>query len=130
MNTGLIVVVSLAFPLLWMATFTDRQSYIEAIKLKELITEILLSIVEWQNDKLTVFKILTLKAYPQNLINRLKLIRGYAILRFVVKLPRKTRVQAAGALLQQFCECIWASAPGYRAQADAMAQEIKRLLSP
>jgi hypothetical protein len=129
MNTGLIVVVSLAFPLLWMATFTDRQSYIEAIKLKELITEILLSIVEWQNDKLTVFKILTLKAYPQNLINRLKLIRGYAILRFVVKLPRKARVQAAGALLQQFCECIWASTPGYRAQADVMAQEIKRLLT-
>jgi len=129
MNTGLIVVISLAFPLLWMATFTDRQSYIEAIKLKELITEILLSIVEWQNDKLTVFKILTLKAYPQNLINRLKLIRGYAILRFVVKLPRKTRVQAAGALLQQFCECIWASAPGFRTQADVMAQEIKRLLT-
>ena len=129
MNTGLIVVISLAFPLLWMATFTDRQSYIEAIKLKELITEILLSIVEWQNDKLTVFKILTLKAYPQNLNNRLKLIRGYAILRFVVKLPRKAKVQTAGALLQQFCECIWASAPGYRAQADVMAQEIKRLLT-
>ena len=129
MNTGLIVVVSLAFPLLWMATFTDRQSYIEAIKLKELITEILLSIAEWQNDKLTVFKILMLKAYPQNLNNRLKLIRGYAILRFVVKLPRKAKVQTAGALLQQFCECIWASAPGYRAQADVMAQEIKRLLT-
>ena len=129
MNTGLIVVFALAVPLLWMATFTDRQSYIEAIKLKELITEILLSIVEWQNDKLTVFKILTLKAYPQNLINRLKLIRGYAILRFVVKLPRKARVQAAGALLQQFCECIWASAPGFRAQADVLAREIKRLLS-
>jgi len=129
MNTGLIVVFALAVPLLWMAAFTDQQSYREAVKLKESITEILLSITEWQNDKLTVFKILTLKAYPQNLINRLKLIRGYAILRFVVKLPRKTRVQAAGALLQQFCECIWASAPGYRAQADVMAQEIKRLLT-
>src|SRR5260370_5160587 len=110
MNTGLIVIVSLAFPLLWMAAFTDRQSYNEAVKLKESITEILLSIAEWQNDKLTVFKILTLKAYPPNLINRLRLIRGYAIIRFVIKLPRNGRVQAASTLLQQFCECISVSA--------------------
>jgi len=129
MNTGLIVVFALAVPLLWMAGFTDRQSYNEAVKLKESITEILLSIAEWQNDKLTVFKILTLKAYPPNLINRLKLIRGYAIIRFVIRLPRKRRVEAASTLLQQFCECIWVSAPGFRAQADVMAREIKRLLT-
>jgi hypothetical protein len=129
MNTGLIVVFALAVPLLWMAAFTDQQSYREAVKLKESITEILLSIAEWQNDKLTVFKILTLKAYPANLINRLKLIRGYAIIRFVIRLPRKRRVEAASTLLQQFCECIWVSAPGFRAQADVMAQEIKRLLT-
>src|SRR5215471_4793387 len=129
MKTELIVVVSLAFPLLWLAAFTDRQSYNEAAKLKQSITEILLSIAEWQNDKLTVFKIMTLRAYPQNLINRLKLIRGYAIIRFVIRLPRKRRVQAASALLQEFCECIWVSAPGFRAQAEAMAREIKRLLT-
>jgi hypothetical protein len=129
MNTGLIVVFALAVPLLWMAAFTDQQSYREAVKLKESITEILLSIAEWQNDKLTVFKILTLKAYPANLINRLKLIRGYAIIRFVIRLPRKRRVEAASTLLQQFCECIWVSAPGFRAQADVMAREIKRLLT-
>jgi hypothetical protein len=129
MNTGLVVVFLLAFPLLWLATFTDRQSYNEAVKLKESITEILFSIAEWQNDKLTVFKILTLKDYPPNLMNRLKLIRGYAIIRFVIRLPRKTRVQAASTLLEQFCECIWVSAPGFRAQADVIAGEIKRLLT-
>jgi hypothetical protein len=129
MNTGLVVVFALAVPLLWMAAFTDQQSYREAVKLKESITEILLSIAEWQNDKLTVFKILTLKAYPANLINRLKLIRGYAVIRFVIRLPRKRRIEAASSLLQQFCECIWVSAPGFRAQADVMAQEIKRLLT-
>jgi hypothetical protein len=129
MDTGLIVVFALAVPLLWMAAFTDQQSYREAVKLKESITEILLSIAEWQNDKLTVFKILTLKAYPANLINRLKLIRGYAVIRFVIRLPRKRRIEAASSLLQQFCECIWVSAPGFRAQADVMAREIKRLLT-
>ena len=129
MNTGLIVVFALAVPFLWMAAFTDRRSYSEAVKLKESIAEILLSISEWQNDKLTVFKMLTLKAYPANLINRMKLIRGYAIIRFVVRLPRKKRVEAASTLLQQFCESIWVSAPGFRAQADGMAREIKRLLT-
>jgi hypothetical protein len=129
MNTGLIVVLALAVPFLWMAAFTDRRSYSEAVKLKEIIAEILLSIAEWQNDRLTVFKILTLKAYPANLINRMKLIRGYAIIRFVVRLPRKKRVEAASTLLQQFCESIWVSAPGFRAQADGMAREIKRLLT-
>jgi hypothetical protein len=129
MNTGLIVVFALAVPFLWMAAFTDRKSYSEAVKLKELITEILLSIAEWENDKLTVFKILTLKAYPPNLINRLKLIRGYAVIRFAIRLPRKRRVEAASTILQQFCECIWISAPGFRAQAEVMAREIKRLLT-
>ena len=129
MNIALVVVVSLAIPLLWIAAFTDRQSFNEAIKLREMITEILLSLAEWQNGKSTVFKILTLKSYPQNLLNRLRLIRGYMIIRLVVKLPRKRNVQAASTVLQQFYECVWTSAPGFRPQAEVMAQEIKRLLT-
>jgi hypothetical protein len=39
MNIGLIVVVSLSFPLLWLSVCTDRRSYDEAIKLREAITE-------------------------------------------------------------------------------------------
>jgi len=129
MNIALVVVVSLAIPLLWIAAFTDRQSFNEAIKLREMITEILLSLAEWENGKSTVFKILTLKSYPQNLLNRLRLIRGYMIIRLVVKLPRKRNVQAASTVLQQFYECVWTSAPGFRPQAEVMAQEIKRLLT-
>ena len=129
MNPALIVVVSLAIPLLWIISLTDRQSFNEAIKLREMITEILLSLAEWENGKSTVFKILTLKSYPQNLVNRLRLIRGYMIVRLVVKLPRKRGVQAASDVLQQFYECVWGSAPGFRPQAQVMAREIKRLLT-
>ena len=129
MNIALVVVVSLAIPLLWIAAFTDRQSFNEAIKLREMITEILLSLAEWENGKSTVFKILTLKSYPENLVNHLRLIRGYMIVRLVVKLPRKRSVQAASEVLQQFYECVWGSAPGFRPQAELMAREIKRLLT-
>jgi hypothetical protein len=129
MNPALIVVVSLAIPLLWIAAFTDRQSFNEAIKLREMIAEILLSLAEWENGKSTVFKILTLKSYPENLVNRLRLIRGYMIVRLVVKLPRKRNVQAASDVLQQFCEGVWSSVPGFRPQAELMAREIKRLLT-
>jgi hypothetical protein len=129
MNTALIVVVSLAVPFLWLTAFTDRQSFNEAIKLREMITEILLSVAEWENGKSTVFKILALKSYPQNLVNRLRLIRGYMIIRLVVKLPRKRNVQAASAVLQQFYECVWGSAPGFRPEAEVMALKIKRLLT-
>ena len=113
MNPALIVVVWLAIPLLWITSLTDRRSFNGAIKLREMITEILLSLAEWQNGKSTVFKILTLKSYPENLVNRLRLIRGYMIVRLVVKLPRKRSVQAASDVLQQFYECVWGSAPGF-----------------
>ena len=129
MNPALIVVVSLAIPLLWIAAFTDRQSFNEAIKLREMIAEILLSLAEWENGKSTVFKILTLKSYPENLVNRLRLIRGYMFVRLVVKLPRKRNVQTASAVLQQFYECVWTGAPGFCPQAELMAREIKRLLT-
>jgi hypothetical protein len=129
MNPALIVVVWLAIPLLWITSFTDRRSFNEAIKLREMITEILLSLAEWQNGKSTVFKILTLKSYPENLVNRLRLIRGYMIVRLVVKLPRKRSVQAASDVLQQFYECVWGNAAGFRPQAEVMAREIKRLLT-
>jgi hypothetical protein len=129
MNIVLVVVASLAVPLLWLTAFTDRQSFNEAIKLREMIAEILLSVAEWENGKSTVFKILALKSYPQNLVNRLRLIRGYMIIRLVVKLPSKRNVQAASAALQQFYECVWGSAPGFRPQAEVMAREIKRLLT-
>ena len=129
MNPALIVAVSLAIPLLWIKSLTDRRSFNEAIKLREMITEILLSLAEWENGKSTVFKILTLKSYPENLVNRLLLIRGYMIVRLVIKLPRKRSLQAASDVLQQFYECVWGSAPGFRPQAELMAREIKRLLT-
>jgi len=129
MNPALIVFVSLAIPLLWITSLTDRRSFNEAIKLREMITEILLSLAEWENGKSTVFKILTLKSYPENLVNRLRLIRGYMIVRLIVKLPRKRNVQTASAVLQQFYECVWGNAAGFRPQAEVMAREIKRLLT-
>ena len=94
-----------------------------------MITEILLSLAEWENGKSTVFRILTLRSYPENLVNHLRLIRGYMIVRLVIKLPRKRSVQAASEVLQQFYECVWGSAPGFRPQAELMAREIKRLLT-
>ena len=129
MNIVFIVVVSLAIPLLWITAFTDRQSFNQAIKIREMITEILLLLAEWENGKSTVFKLLTLKSYPENLVNHLRLIRGYTFVRLVVKLPRKRNVRTASAVLQQFYECVWANAPGFRPQAEAMAREIKRLLT-
>jgi hypothetical protein len=43
-------------------------------------------------------------------------------------LPRKSNLQTAINRIQQFYECIWESTPGFRVQADALAQEIKTLL--
>ncbi len=60
MNIVFIVVVSLAIPLLCITAFTDRQSFNQAIKIREMISEILLSLAEWENGKSTVFKIHTL----------------------------------------------------------------------
>jgi hypothetical protein len=129
MNIVFIVVVSLAIPLLWITTLTDRQSFNQAIKIREMITEILVSLAEWENGESTVFKLLTLKSYPENLVNRLRLIRGYTFVRLAVKLPRKRNVQTASAILKQFYECVWGNAPGFRPQAEVMAREIKRLLT-
>jgi hypothetical protein len=129
MNIVFIVVVSLAIPLLWITTLTDRQSFNQAIKIREMITEILVSLAEWENGESTVFKLLTLKSYPENLVNRLRLIRGYTFVRLAVKLPRKSNVQTASAILKQFYECVWGNAPGFRPQAEVMAREIKRLLT-
>ena len=83
MNIGLFVVVSLAFPLLWLSVCTDRRSYDQAIKLREAITEILQSIEEWENDKLGVTQILAFKAYRSKLESKLRLIRGYGLIRFL-----------------------------------------------
>jgi hypothetical protein len=128
MNVPLIVVVSLAFPLLWLSAFTDRRSYDHAIKLREMITEILQSIAEWENGKLGVTKILAFKGYGPNLENKLKLIRGYLLIRFLAKLPRKSNIHAACVIFPEFYECVWSCPPGFRQQADFLARRIKRLL--
>ena len=128
MNVPLIVILSLAFPLLWLSAFTDRRSFDHAIKLRELITEILQSIAEWENGKLSVIKILAFKGYGPNLENKLKLIRGYLLIRFVAKLPRRRNIHAACLILPQFYECVWSCPAGFRQQADILAREIKRLL--
>jgi hypothetical protein len=128
MNVPLIVVVTLAFPLLWLSAFTDRRSYDHAIKLREMITEILQSIAEWENGKLGVTKILAFKGYGPNLENKLKLIRGYLLIRFLAKLPRKSNIHAACVIFPEFYECVWSCPPGFRQQADILARRIKRLL--
>jgi hypothetical protein len=128
MNIGLVVVVSLGFPLLWLSICTDRRSYDQAIKLREAITEILQSITEWENGKLGVAKILAFKAYRSNLESKLLLIRGYVLIRFLTGIPRKKNLYAACAILPQFYECVWSSPPGFRPQAEALAREIKHLL--
>ena len=128
MNVPLIVIVSLAFPLLWLSAFTDRRSFDHAIKLREMITEILQSIGEWEDGKLGVIKILAFKGYGPNLENKLKLIRGYLLIRFLAKLPRKRNIQAACMILPEFYECVWSSPAGFRQQADILAGKIKSLL--
>jgi hypothetical protein len=128
MNVPLIVIVSLAFPLLWLSAFTDRRSFDHAIKLRELITEILQSIAEWENGRLGVTKILAFKGYGPNLENKLKLIRGYVLIRFVAKLPRKRNIHAVCMILPEFYECVWSRPTGFRQQADILAHKIKHLL--
>jgi len=128
MNVPLIVVVSLAFPLLWLSALTDRRSFDHAIKLREIITEILQSIAEWENGNLGVTKTLAFKGYGPNLENKLKLIRGYLLIRFLAKLPRKSNIHAACMILPEFYECVWSCPAGFREQADILARRIKRLL--
>jgi hypothetical protein len=128
MNVPLIVIVSLAFPLLWIFAFTDKQSYEHAVKLKELIGEILQSIAEWENGGLGVIKTQAFKTYALYVENKLGLIRGYVLIRFVARLPRKRNVRAACAILPQFYDCIWFGAPDSRRRAELLAGEIKKLL--
>jgi hypothetical protein len=128
MNVSLIVVVALAFPLLWISVFTDRESYVNAMKLKQLIGEILQSIAEWENGPLGVIKMQAFRTYALNLQNRLGLIRGYVLLRFVTRLPGKRNIHAACAILPQFYDCIWFGEPGSRARAELLADQIKKLL--
>ena len=128
MNIGLIVVVFLAFPLLWLSACTDRPSYDQAIKLREIIAEILQSIAEWENGELGVTKILAFKAHRSNLESKLQLIRGYALIRFLTRIPPKKNIYAVCAILPEFYECVWSRPPGFRQQAESLAREIKHLL--
>jgi|ERR1700731_2168438 hypothetical protein len=128
MNVPLIVIVSLAFPVLWISALTDKQSYEHAVKLKEVIAEILQSIAEWEDGKLGVIKSQAFKTYAPYLENKLRLIRGYLLVRFLAKLPQKKNVRAAGAMLPEFYDCIWFGAPESRQRAELLASEIKKLL--
>jgi hypothetical protein len=128
MNVPLIVIVSLAFPMLWIYALTDKQSYEHAVKLREIIAEILQSIAEWESGELGVIKIQAFKTYALYLENKLGLIRGYLLIRFVAKLPQKKNVRAACVKLPQFYDCIWFGAPECRERAELLAREIEKLL--
>ena len=128
MNVPLIVIVFLAFPLFWIATFADRRSFDLAVKLRENIEEILQSLTEWESSKLSVIKMQAFSAYATNLENKLGLIRGYFIIRFATGLPRKKNIRAACAILPEFYKCIWYDPPALRHRAQILAIELKRLL--
>jgi len=128
MNVSLVVIVFLAFPFLWIATFADKRSFDLAVKLREVIEEILQSLTEWESSKLTVIKMQAFNAYAPNLENKLGLIRGYLIIRFVAGLPRKKNIRAACAILPEFYKCIWYDPPELRHRAQVLAIELKRLL--
>jgi hypothetical protein len=128
MNIPLIVIVLLAFPLLWISAFTDRQSFEHAVKLREIVAEIIQSIAEWENGRLGLIETQAFKTYALYLENKLGLIRGYFLIRFVAKLPQKKNVRAACALLPEFYDCIWFRAPDSRRRAEILAGEIKKLL--
>jgi hypothetical protein len=128
MSVPLIVIAFFAFPLLWIATFTDKQSFDLAVKLGEIIAEIIQSLEEWESSKLSVIKMQAFKAYAPNLENKLGLIQGYLIIRFVARLPRKRNIRAACAILPEFYKCIWYDPPELRHRAEILAIELKRLL--
>src|SRR5260370_42246718 len=98
MNVPLIVIVSLAFPVLWISAVTDKQSYEHPVKLKEKIAEILQSIVEWEDGKLGVIKMHAFKTYAPYLENKLGRIRGYLLIRFLPKLPHKKNLRSPCAM--------------------------------
>jgi hypothetical protein len=128
MNVPLIVIIFFVFPLLWIAAFADKRSFDLAVKLREVIAEILQSLVEWESSKLSVIKMQAFKSYAPNLENKLGLIRGYSIIRFVARLPRKNNIHAACAILPEFYKCIWYDPSGSRHRAQFLAIELKRLL--
>ncbi len=128
MNVSLIVIVFFAFPLLWIAAIADKQSFGLAVKLREIIAEILQSLAEWESSELSVIKMQAFNTYAPNLENKLGLIRGYSIIRFVAKLPRKKNIHAACAILPEFYKCIWYDPPELRHRAQLLAIELKRLL--
>jgi hypothetical protein len=128
MNIPLIAIAFLAFPLLWITTFADKQSFDLAVKLREIIAEILQSLEEWESSKLSVIKMKAFNAYAPNLENKLGLIRGYLIIRFAAGLPRKKNIRAACAILPDFYKCIWYDPPELRHRAQILAIELKRLL--
>lgn len=128
MNVPLIVIVFVAFPVLWIATFADKRSFDLAVKLREIIADILQSLTEWENSKLSVIKMQAFNAYAPNLENKLRLIRGYLIIRFVAGLPRKKNIRAACAILPEFYKFIWYDPPELRYRAQNLAIELKRLL--
>jgi hypothetical protein len=128
MNVPLIVIVFLTFPLLWIAAFADKQSFDVAVKLREIIAEIVQSLAEWESSKLSVIKMQAFNSYAPNLENKLGLIRGYLIIRFVAKLPRKKNIHSACAILPEFYKCIWYDPPELRHRAQNLAIELKRLL--
>lgn len=128
MNVPLIVIVCLAFPAFWIAAFADKRSFDLAVKLREVIAEVLQSLAEWENNKLSVIKMQSFKSYAPNLENKLGLIRGYSIIRFAARLPRRKNIHAACAILPEFYKCIWYDPPGLRHQAQILAMELKRLL--
>jgi hypothetical protein len=127
MNVPLMVIVLLAFPVLLISALTDKQSYEHAVKLKEIIAEILRSIAEWEEGKLGVIKRQAFKTYALYLENKLGLI-GYFLIRFLAKLPQKKKLRAACAMLPEFYDCIWYGVPESRQRAELLAGEIKRLL--
>jgi hypothetical protein len=128
MNVPFIVIVFLAVPVLWICALTDKQSYEHAVKLKEIIAEILQSIAEWEDGKLGVIKSQAFKTYAHYVENKLRLIRGYILIRFLTKLPRKKNVRAACTKLPEFYDCIWYEAPESHQRAELLAGEIKNLL--
>lgn len=128
MPVSLLVIICVAFPFLWIATFADKRSFDLAAKLRETIAEILQSLAEWENRKLSVIKMMAFNGYAPNLQNKLGLIRGYLIIRFVAKLPRKSNILAACAILPEFYKCIWYDPPELRHRAEGLAIELKRLL--
>ena len=128
MHLPLLVIIFIAFPFLWIATFADKRSFDLGVKLREVIAEILQSLSEWEDKRLSVIKMLAFNGYAPDLQNKLGLIRGYLIVRLVTKLPRKKNILAACAILPEFYKCIWYDPAELRHRAEGLAIELKRLL--